>query len=636
MRLRKLLVVIVSLIMVMSLALVVTACDDTKTPHVCSNKCEVCQGCLDDDCQEDACSAKCPGNHDVGGEEHKCESQCPTCGDCTNADCDEDACKPKCPGHEDDGGDEHECESKCPTCGKCTNADCDEDVCKPKCLGHEDVGGGDDDEWDTSKEKDPIFDQTYNGKWTAEYNDATWVIDIQEKAIYVSIDDGEPIRALITGYDMGTSDDVNFKLEGFDRTFNLYVNFNNVLTIGGTVLSRVGGGGNDNPPAMDDWSSYVGYYEGTDNNNAKVQVEITDDEVIITIGGASKTVVIVGFTTQNGFELTVGGEDYVLYAYGSGYYLQNEDMSHYVLLETAQNGGEDNGDDDEIAIDEAFHGVWEGSDSWNIESYKLEITAEGITVYYDGGTTAHEAVISSASATEILFTLPSLSTISTYKLTIKSEENGKATVLELVETFMDEVYTLTPVNEDEGGGDEGGDGDDATFPKALQGNWVNSAQDITLIVGKDSISFNGKYGTQISPSGFGGWNFYIDDHQYMLYEDLNSDGTLSLFDWSTGGTINFTKSDDGDDGDNDEIAIFPQALQGTWVSEDQSITLIIGGNSISFNGTVVTEFSPSSFGGWDFYVDGHQYMLYESLNSNGTLSLFDWDGGGVTINFTQS
>lgn len=68
-------------------------------------------------------------------EAHVCQSKCPTCGKCTNQDCKDPACADKCQGHTT----QHVCESKCPVCGKCTNMECTDPVCAEKCEGHEDV-----------------------------------------------------------------------------------------------------------------------------------------------------------------------------------------------------------------------------------------------------------------------------------------------------------------------------------------------------------------------------------------------------------------------------------------------------------------------------------------------------------------
>ena len=57
---------------------------------------------------------------------HKCESVCVQCGLCLDAECTEAACSAKCEGHV------HNCEALCDLCLKCTS-DCDNEVCAAKC-----------------------------------------------------------------------------------------------------------------------------------------------------------------------------------------------------------------------------------------------------------------------------------------------------------------------------------------------------------------------------------------------------------------------------------------------------------------------------------------------------------------------
>ncbi len=57
---------------------------------------------------------------------HKCESVCVQCGLCLDAECTEAACAAKCEGHV------HNCEDICEVCGKCTS-ECDNEVCAAKC-----------------------------------------------------------------------------------------------------------------------------------------------------------------------------------------------------------------------------------------------------------------------------------------------------------------------------------------------------------------------------------------------------------------------------------------------------------------------------------------------------------------------
>ena len=104
------------------------ACDLSAqgSAHVCESECEVCGGCMNEDCTKKACREKCECEE---APEHTCESVCPICQKCTDTECTEAACADKCQGH-------HTCESVCPECGKCTDAECEETACADKCQGH--------------------------------------------------------------------------------------------------------------------------------------------------------------------------------------------------------------------------------------------------------------------------------------------------------------------------------------------------------------------------------------------------------------------------------------------------------------------------------------------------------------------
>ena len=101
-----------------------------ENPHECESVCPECGKCLDAECTEAACSAKCQGHKPP----HECESVCEECGKCLDSSCEESACSEKCHGHAPD----HVCESVCEECGKCTDETCDADVCLDKCQGHAD------------------------------------------------------------------------------------------------------------------------------------------------------------------------------------------------------------------------------------------------------------------------------------------------------------------------------------------------------------------------------------------------------------------------------------------------------------------------------------------------------------------
>lgn len=81
------------------------------------------------------------GNGGTVVPEHTCESVCPECGKCLDDACNENACSDKCQGHEDVTPD-HACESVCPECGKCLDMTCNDEACLDKCQGHEDVNPG--------------------------------------------------------------------------------------------------------------------------------------------------------------------------------------------------------------------------------------------------------------------------------------------------------------------------------------------------------------------------------------------------------------------------------------------------------------------------------------------------------------
>ena len=107
------------------------ACNfSTGSTHVCESVCEVCGGCMDEECAKKACKEKCECEAEEPAPEHTCESECEECGGCMNADCEEEACEIKCDCEE---AEEHTCESVCEECGGCKNADCEEEACENKC-----------------------------------------------------------------------------------------------------------------------------------------------------------------------------------------------------------------------------------------------------------------------------------------------------------------------------------------------------------------------------------------------------------------------------------------------------------------------------------------------------------------------
>ena len=101
---KKFFSIIIALLMVCTFML--TACNNTDTPHTCESVCPVCGNCMDEDCTDSACSNKCQGHTPAPGGDtpapgtHTCESVCPICGNCMDETCTETACVNKCAGHE--------------------------------------------------------------------------------------------------------------------------------------------------------------------------------------------------------------------------------------------------------------------------------------------------------------------------------------------------------------------------------------------------------------------------------------------------------------------------------------------------------------------------------------------------------
>ncbi len=127
MRKFKFLTVILSLMVFLGLF---AGCNfTTGSKHVCESVCEVCGGCMDEECTKKACKEKCTCEE---APEHTCESVCPDCGGCMDAECEEAACENKCD-CEEEPAPEHTCESVCPDCGGCTDAACEEAACENKC-----------------------------------------------------------------------------------------------------------------------------------------------------------------------------------------------------------------------------------------------------------------------------------------------------------------------------------------------------------------------------------------------------------------------------------------------------------------------------------------------------------------------
>lgn len=114
------------------------ACVPQEQPHNCSQHCPKCGGCLDENCNEEACKSKCSCESE---DKHACESKCPVCHGCLNDDCNEDICKNKCAC---ENGNAHQCSRPCPKCGGCLDENCNENACQQKC----DCDDGDHDEND--------------------------------------------------------------------------------------------------------------------------------------------------------------------------------------------------------------------------------------------------------------------------------------------------------------------------------------------------------------------------------------------------------------------------------------------------------------------------------------------------------
>ena len=172
---KKLIAILVVLAMVFSFVFAIAACTE---PHECSDVCETCGGCLNPDCEEDACQPKCQGHGVV--ETHTCKHVCETCGKCKDATCTNAACAEKCPGHQIQG-DEHECKHVCETCEKCTDTTCTDAACAEKCPGH----GGEENQFGTLE--DPV-----------SVTDALAVISDLGSGEYTSADNHYYVKGVVT------------------------------------------------------------------------------------------------------------------------------------------------------------------------------------------------------------------------------------------------------------------------------------------------------------------------------------------------------------------------------------------------------------------------------------------------------
>lgn len=393
--------------------------------------------------------------------------------------------------------------------------------------------------------RDPIFDQNYNGEWTVTVEDVTYVVKIEEHAIYLTIDEGEPALVVITEYDdsFGTSKDVKFTVGG--DTYEIYAFGANDLRLffGGEVyqLSKVGGGNSDNDDVViaDIFhGTWEGVYESTLGNDTCKVVVSADGITVSFDGGMDHAAAVSGATaTQIDFtlpsylstctyKLTIksqeGNEATALELTETTPFI----VKVYTLTVYTDNGGGDNGDNGDDDLDEIpaiFHGTWEGDDDdyWH-NHYKLVIVAEGITLYYDGGSTPYEAEISSISATKIEFEVSDLMLV--LKLTVNEQASGEALSLKLE---IDNEYTaiLEPVEND--GGNNGGDSS-ITFDAQYIGTWTTTLKGVsyTVEIREHTIFFNGTEVTNLKTSSFGGWEFTAEGQDWMI---LNSP-SLSLWD----------------------------------------------------------------------------------------------------------
>lgn len=88
------LTIIIAVVLVVALVTGIVLMSATPA-HTCGDKCVICGGCKNDDCNESACEIKCSCEA-VNPDETLCKIKCEKCGKCTDLRCKEPACSDKC------------------------------------------------------------------------------------------------------------------------------------------------------------------------------------------------------------------------------------------------------------------------------------------------------------------------------------------------------------------------------------------------------------------------------------------------------------------------------------------------------------------------------------------------------------
>lgn len=176
----------------------------------------------------------------------------------------------------------------------------------------------DDVEWNDNA-MDPIFDQDYQGAWKGEdeYDDITYLIEIEEDAIYVTINNGARVRAWITRYyKPGQNDDVYFTLNGDEnKEYELYTytrdNTLVLVTTSYVDLTRVGEGGDEGDDPDDKTTTvYVGSYTAGGYEYVSFSLDLANKTVTYTyivdgqtkISSAEISTLPSSYYPSNGYE----------------------------------------------------------------------------------------------------------------------------------------------------------------------------------------------------------------------------------------------------------------------------------------------------------------------------------------------
>ena len=131
---------------------------------------------------------------------------------------------------------------------------------------------------------------------------------------------------------------------------------------------------------------YIGKYSGAAADGTEYKIDITAEEITVSIDGVKSTAAIDSYDDYEGFTLTVGGKTYYLMQYGYGdvcdmiMFMDEGDEISVTL--TREGGSETDPPADSSSIPEKFIGKYSGSD--NGTAYEIEITADEITVSIGG------------------------------------------------------------------------------------------------------------------------------------------------------------------------------------------------------------------------------------------------------------